>query len=163
MKFRLKSSHAPTRVAPKLVAYRIRCNRMALTPKLPPGRANRKALAYTAEIQRLRASGYSFEAIRVTLLEAGLAVGLTTIKREAAKKPSIAAAAAQSYVPPPSPQQLPSAPAACSALGMPGEPSAVLGSYVGDSRSGKEIVEAFMQGRITNPLLKGQKNESRSD
>jgi hypothetical protein len=163
MKFRLKSSHHPTRLAPRLVAYRSRFDRMALTPKLPPGRANRKALAYTAEIQRLRASGYSFEAIRLTLLEAGLKVGLTTIKREAAQRPAIATAARQSYVPPPPLQQLNPASAASSALLTPGEPPPVLGSYVGDSRSGKEIVEAFMQGRITNPLLKGKKNESRSD
>ena len=32
---------------------------MDLTPKLPPGRANRKALAFATEITRLRAAGYT--------------------------------------------------------------------------------------------------------
>ena len=136
---------------------------MALTPKLPPGRANRKALAYTVEIHRLRASGYSFNAIRLTLLESGLKVGLTTIKREAAKRPAIVPTAQQRPLTVPPPQQLISSPATSSALLAPAEPPQVIGSYVGDSRSGKEIVEAFMQGRITNPLLQRTKNEGRSD
>lgn len=136
---------------------------MALTPKLPPGRANRKALAYSAEIQRLRASGYSFETIRLTLLEAGLDVSRTTIKREAAKRPVIALAVRHDPTPQPSPQPPTSARAASSALLTQPEPSPVLGSYVGDSRSGKEIVDAFMQGRITNPLMQRTKNEGRSD
>jgi hypothetical protein len=55
-----------------------------LQPQLPPGRANRKALAYTHEIQRLRALGYTFDAIRLALLDVGVVVGLTTVKREAA-------------------------------------------------------------------------------
>lgn len=101
--------------------------------------------------------------MNLTLLEAGLKVGLTTIKREAAKGTAIASAAPQRPVPQPPPHQLTSAAAASAALLTPAEPSPVLGSYVGDSRSGKEIVEAFMQGRITNPLLQRTKNEDRSD
>lgn len=90
MTFGLKSSRDRRRAATRLAAYRNGSDRMALIPQLLPGRANRKALAYTAEIQRLRASGYSFEAIRLMLLEAGVEVSRTTIKREAAKKPVIA-------------------------------------------------------------------------
>jgi hypothetical protein len=139
-------------------------DRMALTPKLPPGRANRKALAYTAEIQRLRVSGYSFEAIRLMLLDAGLDVSRTTIKREAAKRPVVVPAVRQRPAPQPSPPQSISAPAAPSTLLEPAETPPVLGSYVGDSRSGKEIVDAFMQGRITNPLMQERtRNEGRSD
>ncbi len=136
---------------------------MALTPKLPPGRSNRKALAYTAEIRRLRDSGYSFDAIRLTLLELGLKVGVTTLKREVAKKPLTALAAPHLPVPQPRSQQPTSATAACTALLTQAEPSPAPASFVGDSRSGKEIVEAFMQGRITNPLLQRTKNEGRSD
>jgi hypothetical protein len=71
MKFRLKSSSHPPWLALRLLAYPKRSDRMDLTPKLPPGRANRKALAFAAEVHRLRAAGYSFEAIRLALREAG--------------------------------------------------------------------------------------------
>ena len=37
---------------------------MPLTPRDPPGRANRKACAYETDIGRLRAEGYSFAQIR---------------------------------------------------------------------------------------------------
>ncbi len=125
---------------------------MALTPKLPPGRANRKALAYTADIQRLRASGYSFEAIRLTLLDAGLAVSRTTVKREAAKRPTVTQSARQRSTPDPFAKEDP----ALVALSVSGErapapPSLV--NFAGDSRSGREIAEAFMKGRITNTLF----------
>jgi hypothetical protein len=36
---------------------------MKLTPKRPPGQSNRKALAYSSDIRRLRAEGYTFEVI----------------------------------------------------------------------------------------------------
>jgi hypothetical protein len=164
MKFRFKSSRHPPRAATRLVAYRNGSHRMALTPKLPPGRANRKALAYTAEIQRLRASGYSFEAIRLALLEAGLAVSRTTIKREAAKRPVIAPSVRQHPAPQPSSPQPASARALPPNLHEQVEASPAPGSFVGDSRSGKEIVDAFMQGRITNPLMQERtRNEGRSD
>ncbi len=126
---------------------------MVLTPKLPPGRANRKALAYTAEIQRLRASGYSFEAIRLTLLDAGLAVSRTTVKREAAKRPTVTHSARERSTPDPIAK---AAPPALAALSVSGEPASAPPSpvtFAGDTRSGKEIAEAFMQGRITNPLM----------
>ena len=142
---------------------------MDLTPKLPPGRANRKALAFAAEIQRLRAAGYSFEAIRLTLLEAGLEVSRTTLKREASKWPLVAPMVRQRHTSQrsqPSPPQPPpaSASTAPSTLHEPGGTSPVPGTFVGDSRSGKEIVDAFMQGRITNPLMQERmRHESRSD
>ena len=136
---------------------------MDLTPKLPPGRANRKALAYTAEIHRLRAAGYTFEAIRLTLLDAGLDVSRTTIKREAAKRPAITTVVRHRHGVLPSPPPA-SALADPPTLQAPYGRSPLPGSYVGDSRSGKEIVEAFMQGRITNPLMQGRtRNEGRSD
>jgi hypothetical protein len=137
---------------------------MVLTPKLPPGRANRKALAYTADIQRLRASGYTFEAIRLALSDAGLVVSRTTLKREAAKGRVATRAVPQGQAPQPPSVQPTSGPASAPPLQQPAEAPLVLGSYVGDSRSGKEIVDAFMQGRITNPLMQERTtNEGRSD
>ncbi|MEO8124297.1 MAG: hypothetical protein ABI633_09630 [Burkholderiales bacterium] len=135
---------------------------MDLIPKLPPGRANRKALAHTTEIHRLRSAGYSFEAIRLVLREAGLEVSRTTLKREAAKRPFIAPVVRRTAQP--SPPQPTLAPAIHPTLEEPDTTSPAPGSYVGDSRSGKEIVEAFMQGRITNPLMQERiPHESRSD
>lgn len=126
---------------------------MALTPKLPPGRANRKALAYTADIQRLRASGYSFEAIRLTLLDAGLAVSRTTVKREAARRPTVVQSSRQQPAPP---DPFAKAAPVLVASAVSGERAPALPSprpFAGDTRSGKEIAEAFMKGRITNTLF----------
>lgn len=124
---------------------------MDLKPKLPPGRANRKALAFNAEIIRLRRAGYSFAAIRQALREAGVEVGLSTVKREAVNQTTPVTNAWRGHAPPSSPA-LASAPIHPS-LPEPSSPSLAPASYVGESRSGKEIAEAFMKGRITNPLL----------
>ena len=125
---------------------------MDLAPKHPPGRANRKALAFTAEIQRLRAAGYSFEAIRLALREAGVEVSRTTVKREAARPPAVVGPAQQRHAPAPT-SQWPSSTGAPASFQEPTQSLPAHGSYAGDSRSGKEIVEAFMQGRVTNPLM----------
>jgi len=125
---------------------------MDLAPKHPPGRANRKALAFTAEIHRLRAAGYSFEAIRLALHEAGVEVSRTTVKREAAKCPAVVAPAPQRHAPAAA-TQWPSSTGAPASFQEPPQSLPAPGSYAGDSRSGKEIVEAFMQGRVTNPLM----------
>lgn len=56
-----------------------------LTPRRPPGRSNRKARTFSAEIRRLHAEGYSFAAIREALAEAGVLVSISTVQREAAR------------------------------------------------------------------------------
>jgi hypothetical protein len=56
-----------------------------LTPKHPPGRSSRKARAFEAEISRLYAEGYSCEAIRVALADAGVCVSASTVWREVAR------------------------------------------------------------------------------
>ena len=61
---------------------------MRLTPKRPPGRADRKALLYACEVRRLRAEGHTFESIRLALLDAGISVSRSTVSREAARPPS---------------------------------------------------------------------------
>ena len=61
---------------------------MQLAPKQPPGRANRKALRYSADIRQLSAEGYSFEAIRLALLDVGITVSKATVIREASRPPS---------------------------------------------------------------------------
>lgn len=68
---------------------------MELQPSEPPGRANRKLRAYVSEIARLRDEGYTIEAIRKTLSDAGIKVGWTTVQREAARASKQPAKAAQ--------------------------------------------------------------------
>jgi hypothetical protein len=123
---------------------------MHLTPKLPPGRANRKALAFACEIQRLRSAGYSFEAIRLALRDVGIQVSRSTVKREAARR---------CVAGPTAPQR-----AAARAAPPVAAVTAVLpatASFAGDPRSGKEIAEAFVRGRISNPLMQAKTGEPR--
>lgn len=77
---------------------------MELQPSEPPGRANRKLRAYVSEIARLRDEGYTIEAIRKTLSDAGIKVGWTTVQREAARasrQPAKAATAERGHIPQP--------------------------------------------------------------
>lgn len=62
---------------------------MRLNPKHPPGRASRKALLYAHEVRRLRAEGYTLEAIRQALFDVGISVSLSTVRREAARPPTL--------------------------------------------------------------------------
>jgi hypothetical protein len=61
------------------------CDALRLTPREPPGRVNRKARAYTAEIVRLHDLGYSLDAIREALADAGVNVSRSTVQREATR------------------------------------------------------------------------------
>jgi hypothetical protein len=56
-----------------------------LIPRRPPGRCNRKAGSFSAEIRRLRAEGYSLDVIREALAAAGVVVSTSTVQREAAR------------------------------------------------------------------------------
>ncbi len=108
-----------------------------LKPRRLPGRSTRKARAFEAEIARLRAEGYTFEAIQEALAAAGVKVSRTTVKREAARHTARAVAAT------PRPATRPPA----ARLDMP---------IRSESRSGKDIAEDFMRNRITNPLLRNR-------
>lgn len=143
MTFGPKSSVGQGALEPKLKTLITRSNRMYLTPKLPPGRANRKALAFAAEINRLRTAGYSFEAIRVALLDAGVTVSRTTVKREAARRLALARSPHEHVV-------QTSVPVATGGVAVEAITPA---SFAGDARSGKEIAEAFMKRRVNNPLI----------
>jgi hypothetical protein len=118
-----------------------------LTPSLPPGRANRKALRFGADIIRLRQEGYTFSAIRLALLEAGLDVGLTTIKREAARGLPVVAS------------QFPSAthPEPISTARVV-NPQTAGGLHSRDARTGRDIAEAFFDAHPSNPLFSSQES-----
>ena len=123
---------------------------MHLIPKHPPGRSNRKARAYAAEIVRLRTEGYTFEAIRSTLADTGLQVSLSTVQREASRSMRRVLVAddrpvhhtpIQRVLPPAPPINAPPA------LGTAQRPS-------------KEIAAEFMARQITNPLVRHRSNQS---
>jgi hypothetical protein len=112
---------------------------MKLNPKNPPGRANRKALAFAIEIARLHKDGYSSEAIREALADVGVIVSKSTVQREVARLTRQALPAAQCDPAVPSPTSL----AQTATHRLADEP-----------RSGKDIAEGFVKGRITNPLIR---------
>ena len=120
---------------------------MTLEPKLPPGRANRKALRFSVDIRRLRNAGYSFSAIQMALLDAGVEVSLTTIKREAARQGSDPMVARRIGTE----QHVPSAP-----LAIAGVPATSSSSSRG--ASGREIAEAFFNAHPSNPLFPTQES-----
>jgi hypothetical protein len=124
---------------------------MKLTPKRPPGRSSRKALEYEEEIQRLRSLGYSFDAIRSALADAGIHVSKSTVRREAARPlPMVQAATAVRTA-------LPPAPISPGLLGPDAGKPAPPGEAVSPStptRTSKDLAADFCSKHITNPLLR---------
>lgn len=126
---------------------------MSLVPKRPPGRSTRKARAFEAEIRLLRAQGYTFEAIREALAEAGVHVSKSTVQREVARHAQVRPAQAADGLAavggrPPAPPQAP----------LVIEPPPALASTPNrtERRSGKDIAEAFVRNRNTNPLIRSK-------
>jgi hypothetical protein len=113
---------------------------MKLNPKNPPGRTNRKALAFAVEIARLNKDGYSGEAIREALADVGVIVSKSTVQREVARLSRQALPAAQRDSAVPSPASLPQ--------------TAAPHRLADEPRSGRDIAEGFVKGRITNPLIR---------
>jgi hypothetical protein len=118
---------------------------MKLSPKDPPGRSTRRARGFAAEIGQLRAQGYTFEAIRQALAEAGVKVSKSTVQREMARLASTSSTGSVAVTEP-------SLPVSVTASA----PSPVMPSMATDMRSGKEIAEAFAGSRITNPLFRAR-------
>ena len=119
---------------------------MKLEPKRPPGRPNRKALAFEAEIAHLRSEGYPCKAIWEALLDAGLALSLSAVKREVARLRKSAGVAPRS------------APATSFASLQPSALQTPVSSPAGttSSPSGKDLAAAWMQDHVSNPLLQAR-------
>jgi hypothetical protein len=119
---------------------------MKLEPKRPPGRPNRKAIFFEAEIARLRSEGYPCQAIWEALLDAGLALSLSAVKREVArlgKRTDVARRSAR---------------ASALTTVQVSQFQAPVSSPPGttSSPSGKDVAAAWMQDHISNPLLQAR-------
>lgn len=122
---------------------------MKLIPTIPPGRPNRKARAFEAEIARLCEEGYGCKAIHQALTAAGVSVSKSTVQREVARlsKPT-----------PPAPRPSGAVPVASrvSRSDVDGSPSqdTALPRLSGGVQSSKDFAAEFMKSRITNPLFR---------
>ena len=119
---------------------------MRLEPKRPAGRPNRKALAFETEIARLRSEGYPCQAIWEALLDAGLALSLSAVKREVARL-SKRAGVATRHVP-----ATAFTPLQRSAFRTPVSSPPDTAS----SPPGKDVAAAWMKDHISNPLLQAR-------
>ena len=119
---------------------------MKLDPKRPAGRPNRKALFFEGEIARLRAEGYPCEAIWEALLDAGLSLSLSAVKREVARLRK-STGVARRDVP-----ATALTPLQASASQTPVASTASRSS----SPSGKDVADAWMKDHPTNPLVRSR-------
>ena len=125
---------------------------MSLQTRRPPGHAKRKALAYAADILRLRGAGHSLAAIREALQDAGVLVSISTVRREVLKGASTAVACDPAVVKPAASLPLGAREERAQrgvvsrlAAAPPPNPTAA-------PLPGKAIAEEFMRGRPTNTL-----------
>ena len=127
---------------------------MRLTPRNPPGRLSRKALAFEPEIRRLHFEGHTTEAIRQALSDAGLTVSVSTVKREVSRQAKRRQAGEPGAALPALISERPAPRTLTTSLSP---------AFANDPRSSKEIAESFVKGRNTNPLLRARSaNESSS-
>ena len=118
-----------------------------LQPKRPPGRADRKAAAYASEVVRLRAEGYTYEAIREALAEVGIELSECALRREVRRHEKRTVRAVADVRP------TSQAPAA-SSLSV-ARPLAT-GPPPSKNATGREIAEAFFNANPSNPLLRSK-------
>ncbi|MBE2241929.1 MAG: hypothetical protein IAE86_04180 [Burkholderiaceae bacterium] len=128
---------------------------MSLTPRRPPGRSTRKARAFADEIARLHADGYTCDAIREALADAGVYVSTSTVQREVTRHTCHHGRAAAARV-----LTLARPAAAHSQI----TPSATKPDLPPSEQShaelrGKDIAQAFVDKRITNSLLRKRTQE----
>jgi hypothetical protein len=122
---------------------------MQLQPRREPGRRDRKAAAYAVEIVRLRAEGYTFEAIREALSDVGIHLSESALRREVRRQqrpPERAGSGVRpaSRKPAPVPESSP--------------PASVAAGSAPTGSSGREIAEAFFNANPSNPLLRAKES-----
>ena len=116
---------------------------MQLQPKRPPGRADRKAAAYTSEIVRLRTEGYTFEAIREALADVGIELSESALRREVRMQQKRVVRGMPGVRAPSQGADGPALPVPQSLASVP-PPIAV---------TGREVAEAFFNSHPSNPLF----------
>jgi hypothetical protein len=121
-----------------------------LQPRRPPGRSDRKAAAYASEIVRLRAEGYTFEAIREALAAVGIELSESALRREVRRHQKRSVRAAPDVRSPP---QALHASAVVAAVPVPQGSTAKPQPTV---TTGREIAEAFFNAHPSNPLFPTQ-------
>lgn len=118
-----------------------------LQPRRPPGRADRKAAAYGAEIVRLRTEGYTYDSIREALADVGIELSASALRREVRRQQTRLDAAAAGVRPPwrvPAP------------LAPPVPRALATGSPPSTGTTGREIAEAFFDAHPSNPLFRSR-------
>lgn len=124
---------------------------MQLQPKRPPGRADRKAAAYATEILRLRAEGYTYEAIREALVDVGIELSESALRREVRRRHQRGVRAEPDVRPPSQPPSQ-----APDVLARPVPQPVATGPPPSTSATGREIAEAFFTAHPSNPLFPSQ-------
>ena len=122
---------------------------MQLQPRRQPGRRDRKAAAYAAEIVRLRAEGYTFEAIREALADVGIQLSESALRREVRRQRQPADRTPSSVRPA---SRTPAIAPASS------PPASVPAASVPTGSSGRDIAEAFFNTNPSNPLLRAKES-----
>ena len=122
---------------------------MQLQPRREPGRRDRKAAAYVAEIVRLRAEGYTFEAIREALADVGIQLSESALRREVRRQRQPADRTPSSVRPA---SRTPAIAPASS------PPASVPAASVPTGSSGRDIAEAFFNANPSNPLLRAKES-----
>lgn len=126
-----------------------RGSNVKLQAKRPPGRADRKAGAYASEILRMRAEGYTYEAIREALASVGITLTEASLRREVRRRPQKQARRTTAESPDrlelgstlqPSKSQRTSAP----------RPSNT------DGNGGRQVAEEFFNAHPSSPLLRSK-------
>ena len=115
---------------------------MKLIPRTAAGRTTRRARAFSDEIARLHKEGYCYVAIQEALADVGVVISKSTVQREVARSTR--------NVPP---LHRPQPPAGRTSESHMRE-VALSPPPRGETRSSKDIAEAFVKGQITNPLLR---------
>jgi hypothetical protein len=123
---------------------------MRLAPTQSPGRGTRKARDFETEIVELRAQGYTLDAIRGALADAGVRVTISTVWREANRAKVRPAGKPVAKAPSISPTQ-PAATRSGVATVAP-----IAAPVTAERPDGKKQAELFMSTQITNPLIRSK-------
>lgn len=128
---------------------------MKLHPKRPPGRVDRKAAAYAADIAELRGAGYTYAAIQEALLDVGVVASTSALRREVQRLRTRDLSSAMH--PAPGPPHYVRSEAAASRPSPPPASDLPAPASPGGLR-GRDVAEAFFSTHPSNPLLKSQES-----